>query len=183
MHHGPLNEYAVTCSKCALICYPQICKLQQYHFFLLPSVVLCKCLYLGPGNMPLEYVISESPHPNYSNGILDQIHTTIYYLILLTTRLIINYSYLLLLTTIYYYLLLLTTSYYLLILTTTYYYLFLLISTRLLGTGWLILGAFSTKHKMRWYKYWCSYRSNKPIIDPIAQNISFGCLWDKTLGS
>ena len=112
------------------------CKLRQYHFFLLPSVVLCKCLYLGPGNMPLEYVISESSHPNYSNGILDQIHTTIYYLILLTTGrllLIINYSYLiyyylLLLSTIYYYLLLLTTSYYLLILTTpatTYYYLFL----------------------------------------------------------
>lgn len=156
MHHGLLNEYAVTCSKCTLICYPQICKLRQYHFFLLPSVVLCKCLYLGPGNMPLEYVISESSHPNYSNGILDQIHTTIYYLILLTTGIITYYQLflfnLLLLSTIYYYLLLLTTSYYLLILTTpgtTYYYCLLLISTRHLGTGWLILGAFSTKHKMR----------------------------------
>lgn len=151
MHHGLLNEYAVTCSKCTLICYPQICKLRQYHFFLLPSVVLCKCLYLGPGNMPLEYVISESSHPHYSNGILDQIHTTIYYLILLTTGrvllLIINYSYLiyyylLLLSTIYYYLLLLTTSYYLLILTTpatTYYYLFLHVTLERAGWFWALL--------------------------------------------
>ncbi len=30
MHRGPLNEYAVTCSNCTPICYPQICKLKQY---------------------------------------------------------------------------------------------------------------------------------------------------------